>query len=92
MEQGHLEKDPEPGDKEHDFRSNEQDHAIAQADRHNGGMIPGIGFLDDFQPPADKGVDHPGKAQGKQPPGALFQTKQALHPDHPAYGHDHGGK
>ncbi len=39
VEQRHLEEDPEPGDEEHHFGGDEQDHAVAQADGDHRGVV-----------------------------------------------------
>jgi hypothetical protein len=91
MEQGHLEEDPEPGHEEHHFRGDEQDHAVAQADRDDRGVVAGIGFLHHVAPPAEEGVEHAGEARRRRSPSCPSRCRNAaLDPADQADGHDGG--
>src|SRR5690606_9978328 len=50
--QARIEERPKPGNEEHDFRSDEHDHAVAQMQRYDTGMVPLMSFLDRIRPPA----------------------------------------
>ena len=85
-----FEEFPEPRHKEHDLGCDEQDHAIAQADLDNRGVITAAALLDHFAPPASHHVDDAGKADQHEPRCTLWKAKQALHIGHCANGeHDH---
>ena len=71
MEDRVFEKDPEPGDKEHHFRRDEHDHAVAQADIHHRRVITAVGFLDHIAPPADHRIDDHGEAEDQTAPCAI---------------------
>ena len=91
MEQRHLEEHPEPRHEEHHFRGDEQDHAVAQADRDDRGVVAGLGFLGHVRPPAEHGVEHARDAGGKDGPVALLDAEHAaLDPADEADRHDGG--
>ena len=71
VEDGVFEEGPEPGHEEHDFRGNEQDHAIAHADIDNSGMIALLGLFDHVTPPADHRVNDQGEAEDQAAPGSV---------------------
>ncbi len=89
-EKRHLEEHPEEGGEEHHFRSDEQDHAVAQADRNDRGVIALAAFLDHVRPPAEHGIKDTGKADKEDPLGAFGQAEQAAHPDHRTHEQDDG--
>ncbi len=83
VEQGHLEEDPEPGDEEHHFRSDEQDHAVAQADRarRGCGRPP---WLPSSRPTTSRTWCR-ARQRGRPRTAtecALREAEQALHPGH----------
>jgi hypothetical protein len=56
-EQRGVEIGPEPGDEEHHFRGDEQDHAVAVRYLHDAAVIAfKFGLADDVPPPVDHGV------------------------------------
>src|ERR1700756_721564 len=53
-EQGGVEIGPEPGDEEHHFRGDEQDHAVAVGYLHDAAVVSLVGRLaGDVAPPAE---------------------------------------
>ena len=52
-EKRRAEKRPEPGDEEHHFRRDEQDHPVAQVKLDDRGVIARIAFADHVAPPAE---------------------------------------
>jgi len=79
-----LEEGPEPGREEHDFRHDEHDEAIAQADADDRGMVAGLAFMHHVCPPAEHDIQH-----AHQPDQAHPRTR-AVHPQHRAEQHDEG--
>lgn len=57
-EEACIEEGPEPGHEEHQLGSDEHDHAVAQMQRHNAGVMPLMGFLHRVGPPGKHGVKH----------------------------------
>ena len=91
VEQGHLEEDPEPRHEEHHFRSDEHDHAVAEADGDHRGMVTLVGFLDHVGPPQGGDPQQTDQAGREEPPLALLDAQGALHPSHEAH-EQHGGR
>ena len=84
--QRRVEEGPEPGDKEHHFGGDEQDHAIAMADLHHAGVIALVLRLaDHIRPPARHGVEHADAADAKDD---RRRRKQMVHPGDRADRHD----
>ena len=70
-----AEKRPEPRREEHDFRGDEQDHAVAKAKPDDEGRIfAPQAFLDDVAPPADHRDKDAGEAEQEQP--VAFQLER----------------
>src|SRR6202167_6792520 len=61
------EKGPEPGDEEHDLRSDEQDHAKGQAMAHYNIVVAALSLGDDVTPPARHGEQDACDADGQKP-------------------------
>ena len=71
-EQREVEPRPEPADEEHHFRGDEQDHAVAQVQLHDRGVIAGMRFLHDVREPAEERGEQAGDAERRGrslPPG-----------------------
>ena len=65
-EQRDVEIDPEPGDEEHHLRGDEQDHAVALADRHDAGVVAVLGLVMTSRPPGQHGVEDAEQADAEQ--------------------------
>ena len=57
-EQRAVEEGPEPGEEEHHFRGDEQDHPVAQVKLDDRRVIAGVRFADGVRPPAEHGDQH----------------------------------
>src|SRR3546814_3921890 len=66
-EEREVEPRPEPADEEHHFGRDEQDHAVAQVQLDDRGVVAGVRFVDDVRPPAEKGRDHAHEAEAENP-------------------------
>ena len=87
-EQRCVEIGPEPGDEEHHFGGDEQDHAVAVADLHHAGVVALVlGFADHIGPPAGEGVEHADGADAEHDRGRGIHL---VHPAHRADRHDEG--
>ena len=86
-EQAGVEEGPEPGDEEHHLGGDEHDHAVAQMQRHDLGVVALVAFLDGVRPPGEHGVEHDCQADEEQPRRGDVQPEQvelvALHVLHP---------
>ena len=93
-----IEIGPEPGDEEHHFRGDEQQHAVAQMQLHHRGVVAQHdGFLDHVAPPAGHGVEHQRQADQEDPGLAIHrQMEEAgiilVHPEHGARQHGEGAE
>ena len=65
-EQRSVEERPEPGDEEHHFRGDEQDHAVAMADLDHARVIAGFGLVDDVEPPRRHDIENARDADAEQ--------------------------
>ena len=66
-EQAGVEERPEPGHEEHHLGGDEHDHAVAQVQRHDTGVMALMRFLDGVRPPGEHGVEHDQQADEEQP-------------------------
>ncbi len=62
-----LEEAPEPRKEEHDFRHDEQDEAVAQANQDNRCVIANLVFRDGFRPPTKHDVQNANKPDEEHP-------------------------
>ena len=91
-----VEEGPEPGDEEHHLGGDEHDHAVAQVQRHDAGVVALMRFLDRIRPPGEHGVEHDQHADcedevagaGKLQPEEMQAA--ALHVLHPGHTTDRG--
>ena len=58
-----VEKGPEPGEEEHHFGGDEQDHPVAQVKLDDRRVIARMRLLDRVRPPAEHGAQHAGGAE-----------------------------
>ena len=65
--QAGIEEGPEPGNEEHHFGRDEHDHAIAQVQGNDAGVVPFLALPDGIRPPAEHGVENDGQADEEQP-------------------------
>ena len=85
-----LKEHPEPGDEEHHFGSDEEDHAVAQADIDDRRVIARAAFLDDVEPPTGAGEHQDQRADDEQRPMAVAEeevvrvVRDAAHQHHRA--------
>ena len=87
-EQRRIEEGPEPGDEEHHFGGDEQDHAVAVADLHHAGVVALVlGLADHVRPPARHGVEH---ADGADAENDRRGGEHVMHPGDRADRHDEG--
>ena len=88
--QGIIKPCPEPSHEEHDFGSNEHDHAVTQMQLHDWRMVARLRFMDDIAPPSIEGVNH---TNGADPKDEATVTKLlGMHPHHQAEKHREGRK
>ncbi len=66
-EEACIEERPKPRHEEHNFRGDEHDHAVAQMQRHDAGMVALMPFLDRISPPAIHAVKHDREADEEYP-------------------------
>eukprot|EP00933_Yihiella_yeosuensis_P027920 TRINITY_DN21735_c0_g1_i1.p2 TRINITY_DN21735_c0_g1~~TRINITY_DN21735_c0_g1_i1.p2 ORF type:complete len:193 (+),score=17.41 TRINITY_DN21735_c0_g1_i1:122-700(+) len=99
MEERGFKEHPEPRHEEHDFRDDEQDHAVAQTKIHDRRVVALARFLDHIAPPADHRPQDNSQTQQENREGAflqeevgpaLFVSGQTLHLDDGTKGHDEG--
>ena len=87
-EQADGEEGPEPGDEEHHFRRDEQDHAVAQVQLHDRRVIALLRFANDVAPPAEHRHDDAEQAQQEDE----LAVGIVVHPHHAAAGQRERGK
>ena len=64
-EQSEVEERPEPADKEHDFRCDEQDHPVAHVQLHDRCVITAFSLFHNIAEPAEESGDQAGDAEAK---------------------------
>ncbi len=84
-EQRGVEVGPEPGDEEHHLRGDEQDHAVAQVELHDGRVVAAVRLLDHVAPPHEHDEQDAEEADREQRRPAQAEqaavAEQRLHPD-----------
>ena len=71
--QADIEISPEPSNEEHNFRSNEQDHAIAMVHLHNRRMVALTRLFYHIAPPGQHRVQNTGQADYHNPWRAIME-------------------
>ena len=94
-EQREVEERPEPADEEHDFGGDEQDHAVAEMELDDGGVIARARLGDDLCPPAVESEEQPGETDEEDPAAAIALVGAqvtAMHPHDAADRHRQRGE
>ena len=82
-EQAEVEERPEPADEEHDFGGDEQDHAVAEVELDDGGMIAMMRLAHHVRPPAVHREQHAREAGEEDPAAAIGLVGRQMAAVHP---------